>query len=69
MTRDDWDGLIGADRWWHLEYGLVIFGRLLKWWRDGRGRCRLAIDVPDGNLRLEIRGEGITKLTIGGPND
>lgn len=61
MIRDDWSGIVGADRWWHLEYGLVVLGRLL---RVNERKGRLYIAVPDGNLMLTIRASGVRQLTI-----
>jgi hypothetical protein len=63
MIRDNWDGLVGAWRWFHLEGGLVIYGRLLSWWLK-QGKARLHVHIPDGELTLSIRGEGVSRLEI-----
>jgi hypothetical protein len=63
VLRDNWDGLVGAWRWWHVEGGLVIYGMLVSW-RSKQGMARLHVHIPDGDLTLAIRGEGISRLTI-----
>lgn len=66
--RKDWDGLIDAPRWFHLEYGLVLYGSLERW-ETNRGRIRLWVQIPDGNKLLCIRAEGVRMLTIGDADD
>ncbi len=63
MIRDDWSGLRGAPRWWHLEGGLVVYG-ILRAWQWKRWKLRLYIHVPDGDRLLTIRPEGVIRLTI-----